>query len=60
MSITYKLLPIYDRYNAENDIIPGAPMVTWAEYSLAQCIEELEDRIYKLERLVEALEDGVE
>ena len=60
MSITYKLLPIYDRYNAENDIIPGAPMVTWADYSLAQCIEELEDRIYDLQRRIDKLEDGVE
>ena len=56
MSITYKLLLIYDRYNAENDIIPDAPPVTWADYSLAQCIEELEDRIYVLERHIDSLE----
>ena len=57
MSRIHSLLStINHRYDAENDVTPGAPMVTWADYSLAECIEELESRIYVLERRINSLE----
>jgi hypothetical protein len=29
------------RYNAENDIIPGTPFVTWADHQLLELVHEL-------------------
>lgn len=49
---------IEHRYNAENDIIPGAPAVTWADNELLEIIkhlvivaEYLQDQIDQLKRL---------
>ena len=49
---------IHDRYDAERDVIPGAPAVTWADEQLAQAIDILLDRIFALQTRVKWLEDG--
>ena len=45
---------INSRYNPENDLIPGGPLVTWAELrcaviTLLEEVEELTERIDELE-----------
>lgn len=40
---------IKGRYNAENDVIPGTPLVTATDYTLLQIIEDLKFRIEALE-----------
>jgi hypothetical protein len=47
---------IMDRYDGDHDLIPGGPVVTWAEYDLAVTIDKLISRIGDLERKVEALQ----
>lgn len=58
---TLKLMDIIGkiegRYNGDNDLIPGAPVVTWTDNQLADAlsravtiIEELNDRITVLEQ----------
>lgn len=42
---------IFNRYNPENDTRPDGPPVTWAEYALANRIQQLEKRLEKLEDL---------
>lgn len=42
---------IIRRYNPENDTNPNGPMVTWAEYSLAEAIKTLADAIDELTAL---------
>jgi len=46
------------RYNAENDIIPGAPSVTWADNELLEMVkrlvivvEDLQDQIETLRKI---------
>lgn len=36
---------IEQRYNGDNDIIPGAPVVTWADNELLVIIKKLIERI---------------
>ena len=55
--ISSHLATIRHRYDPFNDFIPGAPMVTWTEMSLAECIEELDDKLRKLQERVIALEE---
>lgn len=40
---------IKDLYNADNDVIPGTPRVTWTDRQLLDMIEILLDRIESLE-----------
>ena len=57
--ISSHLATIRYRYDPFNDFIPGAPMVTWTEMSLAECIEELDDKLWKLQERVIALEENI-
>ena len=41
MSIESTIDKIKNRYNGDNDMIPNGPLVTWAEYELADAIERL-------------------
>ena len=50
---------IRNRYNPENDVIPGAPMVTYIDWALLTIIDELKERIERLEAdMAEVLEDN--
>lgn len=49
---------IENRYNPEKDMIPGGPLVTWAEYDLAQAVNELTQVVKLLAEKVATLEEG--
>ena len=38
-----------EKYDADNDIMPGLPDVTWCDYQLLQLIKKLEKRVAALE-----------
>ena len=38
-----------EKYDPDNDTMPGLPDVTWGDYQLLQLIKKLEKRIAKLE-----------
>jgi hypothetical protein len=40
---------VMDRYNGDNDIIPGAPVVTWADAQLAYILGLLLKKVEELE-----------
>ena len=44
------------RYNAENDIVPGQPIVSWADMELAEAVNKLAEVVNELERRIEELE----
>jgi hypothetical protein len=44
-----KIKRLKQRYNPDNDLIPGAPAVTWADRQLLAIIEALEERVKELE-----------
>lgn len=46
---------VQNRYDAENDVIPGAPAVTWADNQLAECVAELVNVVDKLKKELETL-----
>lgn len=46
----YQIDNLKERYNADNDTMPGLPDVTWADAQLLDIIERLEKRIAELER----------
>lgn len=59
----WRIEKIHRRYNAENDTIPGGPMVTWAECDLAvvvgelfSTIETLQDAVIELDNRIKKLE----
>jgi hypothetical protein len=43
-------------YDAESDMIPGGPDVTWAEHLLALVCSDLQEEIAKLRKQVSDLE----
>ncbi len=52
------------RYNPENDTIPNAPVITWADrqlienlYQLVQVVKDLDDRVAELRSQVATLEN---
>jgi hypothetical protein len=45
-----------NRYNAENDIIPGTPVVTWADQTAYEQIIRLLHLVENLQQRVEELE----
>jgi hypothetical protein len=45
-----------NRYNGDNDIIPGDPIVTWADEELVYIAEGLLERIEALEAKLEKLQ----
>lgn len=53
-----------EKYDPDNDTMPGLPDVTWGDYQLLQLIKKLEKRIAKLESvrsrdpLSQALNEG--
>lgn len=51
-----RLEKIEHYYNAESDMIPGGPDVTWAEYLLASVCDDLLDEVAKLRKRTEELE----
>jgi hypothetical protein len=44
----YRLSSIEHRYNANFDVIPDGPAVTWAEYSIACVVSELAKEVARL------------
>lgn len=50
---------IVNRYDSENDLIPGGPYVTWAEYELAEELLAANERIKTLERKMLLLEQKI-
>ena len=51
---------IHARYDADNDMRPDGPPVTWAEEQLAQLIDRMKARIDALEQRIQALETAAE
>lgn len=51
-----RLRKIEKQYDAERDLIPGGPAVTWAEMELAWTLDDLIDEVHKLKDQVKALE----
>jgi cell division protein FtsB len=51
---------IESRYDAEFDLIPDGPRVTWAEFELAYALKKLLARVEELEAQVERLQSGSE
>ena len=49
---------IRSRYDAEFDLIPNGPRVTWAEEDLADAVERLLHRVEELEAQVARLQEG--
>lgn len=45
-----------NRYDAENDIIPGAPKVTHTDWLLSDCIENLLMEVIALKKRMASLE----
>lgn len=45
----YQIENLKNQYNADRDLIPGAPLVTWTDRQLLEVIERLEARITTLE-----------
>ena len=44
------------KYNPENDIVPGQPIVLWADMELAEAVKKLAEVVNELERRIEELE----
>lgn len=47
---------VINRYDPENDLLPGGPYVTWAEYELAEELRYANTRIKVLEQRIARLE----
>ena len=50
---------IVNRYDPGDDLIPGGPYVTWAEYELAEELLAANERIKTLERKMLLLEQKI-
>lgn len=50
-----KIERMRDRYNPENDTIPGAPSVTWADDQLVDMIEKLVIAVEHLQGIVDGI-----
>ena len=59
MDVNRMIEGIEDRYNADNDIIPNAPLVTWADYELLELIKYLLDEVEDLQKEVSVLLDEI-
>jgi hypothetical protein len=44
------------RYNADNDLIPGAPLVTWTDSKIVEITDQLLAYILQLEQRIITLE----
>lgn len=51
---------ITDRYNPENDIIPNAPVVTWADMELLYAVKSLQKQVDELRLTVLKLQNEIE
>lgn len=51
-----KVQRINERYNPENDVIPGVPLVTITDFELLQLVESLLTRYAQLQKRVVTLE----
>lgn len=54
--IKNRIEAIERRYDPENDTIPGAPAVTWADGQLLDCIERLVDVVEDLQDQINTLQ----
>lgn len=48
---------VKERYNGDFDVIAGAPVVTWADQLLAECLSSLLEHVINLSARVNELED---
>lgn len=55
MNASFYLDKIERRYNPEHDMINGGPLVTWAEYELAQVIKAQQEQIEMLTKKIEKI-----
>ena len=49
---------LQNRYDAENDFVPGQPVVSWSEYELSLMVRSLALIVVKLEERIECLENN--
>ena len=45
-------------YNADNDLVAGAPRVTWADRIIFNLVIDLMEKVVKLEAEIEQLKSG--
>lgn len=55
MNASFYLDKIERRYNPEHDMINGGPLVTWAEYELAQVVKAQQEQIDALTAKIERI-----
>jgi hypothetical protein len=49
-TIRREISRIESRYNGDNDLIPGAPIVTWADWSPLEIVKDLVDQVEDLQK----------
>lgn len=47
-------------YNPERDLIPGAPQVTWSDYTLLELVKDLYDEIEQLKKQIGEMNAALE
>lgn len=57
--IDFRLQEVEAAYNGDNDLIPGAPIVTWADHVLLQAVRDLTRRVGELERQIEIVNEAL-
>lgn len=54
-TLDFFIKKLEDQYDANDDVVPGAPIVTWADKQLLDLIKGLGDQIEVLREEIEAL-----
>jgi hypothetical protein len=54
-SIIRSVEKLKSRYNPENDLIPGAPQVTWSDYELLEICEYLLKQCWGLQAQIDGI-----
>ena len=55
--IRYRIMQLEERYNGDNDTIPGAPYMTHMDFMLLDTIKHLVDMIDDLNKRIVELEE---